>query len=153
MISIEQWRVVIGGFFARRKKAKSRHFIVIGGKPTSIGLKVLLFMSICLVLGGDIETNPGPENDEIMAELREFRLANEGLLNDLKGQMTAPRNDVTKIRSDLDSVNKRVDQVNTYIDTMFLLVLTCPRHQGTRSQDKPIFAPLSSAGTISKLTD
>ena len=40
---------------------------------TSLGLRLTLFLSLCIVIAGDVETNPGPEYADILAEIREFR--------------------------------------------------------------------------------
>ena len=119
MISTQQWRAVIGCFCPHRGKTKSTRVIVIGSRPIRTGLRILLFMSLCIILSGDVETNPGPNYAAVMQELKDFRLANERLLKELKTDMTSLKNEVTNIRKDLDNVTDRIDQERKYVDTIY----------------------------------
>ena len=101
-----------GVFFSNRAKKTSTRGIVLSRGPITTCLRVILCMSLCIILSGDVETNPGPTNEEILIELREFRTANEGLLKDLKGEMTSLRNEVTTIRRDLDVTSDRIEKVD-----------------------------------------
>ena len=118
MISTQQWRAVIGCFCPHRGKPLSLRTICISGRPISIGLRVLLAISLCIVMSGDVETNPGPGYNDVMKELKEFRQANEELLKDLKTEMTSLKKEVTNLRTDLDTVKGRVDQCERDIDTI-----------------------------------
>ena len=64
MITIAQWRAVIGSFNPTRKKSRSTKGIVISGRPIRTALRLILFLSISIILGGDVETNPGPEQNK-----------------------------------------------------------------------------------------
>ena len=61
MITVVQWRAVIGSFNPTRKKTRSAQGIVISGRPIRTALRLILSLSLCIVLRGDVETNPGPE--------------------------------------------------------------------------------------------
>ena len=61
MITIVQWRAAIGSFNPTRTKARSTHGIVISGRPIRTALRLILSLSLCIILSGDVETNPGPE--------------------------------------------------------------------------------------------
>lgn len=60
MISLEQWRVVIGIFCPRAKKiGKRRHGLTFSPLQN---VRFLFIACLLLLLGGDIESNPGPRN-------------------------------------------------------------------------------------------
>ena len=60
MISLEQWRAVIGCFSPSRRPKVTNQGITINRRAVSITLRLVLALSLTMLLSGDIETNPGP---------------------------------------------------------------------------------------------
>ena len=54
-----------------------------------------------------------------MQELKDFRVANERLLNELKTGMTSLKKEVTNIRKELDNVTDIIYQERKYVDTFY----------------------------------
>ena len=119
MISIQQWRAVIGGFCPRRRKTKSTYGIVIKGQTTRQGLKIILALSLCIILAGDVETNPGPTIDDVLSELREFRLAIDKNFESLRSEISTLKTDMNSVRQHLDSVNEKIVQTTQDIDQFY----------------------------------
>ena len=60
MITLQQWRAVIGCFCPNRRSKTTIHGITIKRHAVSLVLRIAIVMSLCLLLSGDIESNPGP---------------------------------------------------------------------------------------------
>lgn len=83
MISLEQWRAVIGCF--RPTKSGSRHNIVSNFKPTRT-ITLLIVVSLTLMLCGDVELNPGPPRKAN----RQTTLSVNGSINGSINEPTTP---------------------------------------------------------------
>ena len=70
MITTDQWRAVIGCFSPRANKRVPplRKIFISPGKSTRLCLRLLLAISLHLVVSGDVETNPGPNNGSSVLE-------------------------------------------------------------------------------------
>ena len=119
MISIQQWRVAIGCFNPGRRKSWSPGVIVLGGQPIRTGLRLLLAISVCIILCGDVETNPGPSITDVLKELREFRASSDLHFETLKGEIGSLRADIVSIRHDLDTVTEKVKQTIHDLDKIY----------------------------------
>ena len=115
MISIEQWRARIGCFNPSRKKAGTNQVIIVSGQSISVGLRLVLALSLCIILAGDVEVNPGPTIDDVMTELKDLRLANDQHFNSLKNEISSLRTDMASIRKEVDIVKERVKDTTTHI--------------------------------------
>ena len=109
MISVDQWRAVIGCFAPRHNKQapkpgsinlNNRHFF-------SVGVKVFIVISLCLLLSGDVETNPGPEYEEILNEIKAMRQDNNKHFKEL-------RDDISHIKTEINKMKEKINQ--TFID-------------------------------------
>ena len=122
MISIEQWRLSIGGFCPKALSSKQTKLrvstLTLNQRAVSLAVRVLLFSSL-LLLAGDIESNPGPVIDNVLSELREFRQANEKNFENLRNEFTTLKSEINKIWRDLNLVKGKVDQTNKYIDQIY----------------------------------
>lgn len=118
MISIQQWRASIGCFFARHRGRSKISTIVVSGKPVKLGLRLLLAASLCVILAGDVETNPGPVN-EIINELREFRKSVEKNFEILKNDLNELRHDFTKLESEITNVKIQVQKQGREMDNIY----------------------------------
>ena len=119
MIAIEQWRAVIGCFNPCRKKTLTQRVIVLSGQPISTGLRLVLALSLCIVLSGDVETNPGPGIDQVLAELREFRTQTDRHFETLNGSISSLRSDMANVWSELDTVKEKIRQSTMDMDGMY----------------------------------
>ena len=119
MISIEQWRARIGCFNPSRKKTGTCQVIVVGGQPIRVGLRLILALSLCIVLAGDVEVNPGPTIDDVMTELKDLRLANDRHFHSLKDEISSLRTDMNAIRRDVDTVKDKVKDTTQHIDQCY----------------------------------
>ena len=119
MISIEQWRARIGCFNPSRKKTGTCKVIVVGGQSIRVGLRLILALSLCIIIAGDVEVNPGPTINDVMAEIKELRVANDRHFNSLKDEISALRTDMNGIRRDLDIVKEKVKDTTQHIDQCY----------------------------------
>ena len=119
MISIDQWRAAIGCFNPGRKSSWSTEVIVLRGQPIRTGFRLVLALSLCIVLCGDVETNPGPGIDAVLKELREFRESSDLHFRTLTGEITSLRSDFASLRHDLDTVTEKVKQTTHDLDSMY----------------------------------
>ena len=106
MISIEQWRSVIGCFCHRQSKSVHRSPRGIQLCKSSLCLRLALVFALAIVLCGDVETNPGPTMDEQFASLTEFVSER---LDVISASITELRTDIIRIQSELTSINKELD--------------------------------------------
>ena len=113
MIGIQQWRAVIGCFVRRSAKQKTKITTLNVPLGSLLNIKMTLLFSLCILLCGDIESNPGPENyQSIMDELKTMRKENENNFKDL-------RQDISSLKSDLSALSKKVDENTRDIDHIY----------------------------------
>ena len=114
MISVDQWRAVIGCFSPRRKKQKLKlSTITISNRQcVSIGVRAVILISLCIILSGDIETNPGPDYDQILNELKEIRKDNKQHFKEL-------REDISCLKAEINTMKGKVDQAILDIDHIY----------------------------------
>ena len=98
MISVQQWRAAIGCFSPNRRKTHTNHGIVFSAQLTSLGLRLTLFLSLCIVIAGDVETNPGPEYADILAEIRGFRKDCEENFDSLQNEISKVRKEIIQVK-------------------------------------------------------
>ena len=78
----------------------------------STGLRIALLISLCIILSGDVESNPGPETlAEVMTELKAMRREIERNFQEL-------RHDISTLKTDLRAVNEKVDKNRQDIDSV-----------------------------------
>ena len=78
-----------------------------------VNMKVTLLFTLCIVLCGDVETNPGPTDYQgILDQLRVMRQENENNFKDL-------HQNISSIKSDLSELGKKVDQNSRDIDYVY----------------------------------
>ena len=70
------------------------------------------------MLSGDVETNPGPI-EEVLAELRDFRLASDKHFESLKGDISSLRTEMGDMRRDLETVKEKVRNTTRDIDLIY----------------------------------
>ena len=76
-------------------------------------MKVTLLFTLCIVLCGDVETKPGPDNYRgILEELRIMRQENEKIFKDL-------HENISSLKSYLSELSKKVDQNSRDIDYVY----------------------------------
>ena len=79
----------------------------------STGLRIALLISLCIILSGDVESNPGPETlAEVMTELKAMRREIERNFQEL-------RHDISTLKTDLRAVNEKVDKNRQDIDSVY----------------------------------
>ena len=114
MISVDQWRAVIGCFTPRRnKQAPKPGSINLNNRHLfSVGVKVFIVISLCILLSGDVETNPGPEYDDILNEIKAMRQDNDRHFKEL-------RDDISQIKTEINMMKEKVDQTCIDIDYVY----------------------------------
>ena len=114
MISVDQWRAAIGCFSPRREKLtpKPVSININNGQLFSIGVKIFIIISLCIILSGDVETNPGPTYEQILNELKAMRRDNNQHFKDL-------RDDISLLKSDINMVNEKVNRLTSDIDYVY----------------------------------
>lgn len=114
MICIQQWRAVIGCFCRKPPTRKGKINILNVSLGSFVNMKVTLLFTLCIVLCGDVETNPGPHNNYqgILDELRIMRQENESNFKDL-------HQNISSLKSDLSALSKKVDQNSRDIDYVY----------------------------------
>ncbi len=110
MIDIQLWRVRIGCFRPRRKPVSSMKTMTLSRGSVSLTLKVIIALSLCVVLSGDVETNPGPEIEEILSEIRNMREENKRNFQDIKKTINDVQNEMKTVKKDIEEIK---DQMNT----------------------------------------
>ena len=118
MIALEQWRAVIGCFNPRRNKTLSAKVIVLSGQPIRTGLRLLLALSLCIVLSGDVETNPGPGIEQVLTELKEFREHTDRHFEALKSDISSLRADMTALNSKVSSLTNEQSVLRQELSTL-----------------------------------
>ena len=118
MISIQQWRARIGCFCARHRKHSKLNTLVVSSKPIRIGLRLLIAVSLCLVLAGDVETNPGPDGT-LLTELKEFRIATEKNFENLKKDINSIRLELSDLKGEITRVKTQVEDQVRDMDRMY----------------------------------
>ena len=109
MISLEQWRAVIGCFWSRGHKSRSEVTkIVITPGNARLGMRILLFYSLALLLSGDIETNPGPNQPTETTstnQKRDVDAAGISPSNDVESKIINQRASPSDVLSQMDSTS------------------------------------------------
>ena len=128
MITVQQWRAAIGCFSPNRQKHISKHGIVISAQTTSLGLRLTLFLSLCIIIAGDVETNPGPTpslleiNENINAKFDIMQTQNSELakaVNDIKNSMSTLANEQAALRKELSTLKVNVTSLDEKCDVMY----------------------------------
>ena len=113
MISTQQWRAVIGCFVRKPPKRKTKITSLNVSLGSFMNMRLTLIFTLCILLCGDVETNPGPDNNQdILEEIRKLRQENDKNFKDLQ------RN-ITSLRSDLSELSKKVEQNSRDIDLVY----------------------------------
>ena len=134
MIDIVTWRVRIGCFCPRRTNKNRLRVLKVNRWTLSCLLRIIIALSLCLILSGDVETNPGPEStiEDVLAEIRASREENrtqfETIRKDiveLRGEMSSMKKEIDEVKEslniqtlDIDEVNNRVDSVNSQLEKL-----------------------------------
>ena len=129
MITIDQWRAAIGCFNPTRTKTLSAGGLVLSGGPIRLGLRLTLALSLCLILSGDVESNPGPPltlqdiHDNINSKFDIMQLQITDIsksILDIKTNMSVLDQKVSSLsssqqalRQELSSLRERVDSLET----------------------------------------
>ena len=119
MIGIEQWRAKIGCFNPNRKKAGTSQVMIVSGQSIRAGFRLVLALSLCIILAGDVEVNPGPTIDDVMKEIKDLRMANDKHFNSLKTEVASLRTDMTGIRNEVDIVKEKIKYTTQHIDQCY----------------------------------
>ena len=108
MISVDQWRTVIGCFSPRRNKQKWKPSTIIISNTHyfRIGVRSVIFISLCIILSGDVETNPGPNHGQILDELKAIRQDNNQHFKEL-------RKDIPCLEAEIYTMKDKVNQAIT----------------------------------------
>ena len=131
MISIVQWRAAIGSFSPRRKTKRNgpKQTLNVNFGSSGICLKLILALSILVIVSGDIESNPGPDINDVLAEIKDMRLSMDNQFKTLKGDIEAITLRVEDLSNDMSILRERVTIVENRIDTMLLDVEHIDEHQ------------------------
>ena len=119
MISIEQWRAKVGCFCPRANKTTAKiNSIVISRGVVLVSSRVFIALSLCLILCGDIESNPGPEGIE--KQLNDLSILMTTQFGELKASISGLQTSVTDIQSTVttlsDSLRDLKDKVGVLED-------------------------------------
>ncbi len=80
-----------------------------------------------IALAMDVESNPGPDfedflteiRDDVLAELRDFRKATDEHFLSIKSEVSRLKKDVDNMRKEVDSMEEKVKQTNHEMDGMY----------------------------------
>ena len=134
-ISVQQWRIKIGCFLPVMKLRTQRSELRLSRGIFSPTLRLLLFMSILLVIGG-IEIQPGPPKDlskreslhkqstltaGASGEVRVTRSASlsDNISADILKNLKDINTELKRLNTNYTELNKKVDQVHSDLTTKY----------------------------------
>ena len=75
-------------------------------------MRAVTFISLCIILSGDIETNPGPNHGQILNKSKAIRQGNNRLFKEL-------REDISCLKAEINTMKEKMNQAITDIDHIY----------------------------------
>ena len=72
-----------------------------------------------IALAMDVETNPGPEYQNILEEIREFRKEHDKNFQCIMNDLSMVRKEIIQVKEDIDKCNEKIAKQSSYIDTIY----------------------------------
>ena len=122
MITTEQWRQRIGAFCPRAQTPKSKKWRVSTLTPNrhTISLVTKLFvLTAVLMMAGDVESNPGPSNAELLKEIKAFRQENENQLKDMREEISTFKHELQSVKTEISWLKDTLHSHKKDIDGIY----------------------------------
>ena len=132
-INTALYRIRIGLFSMPVKRGCRIRVLVVGRRSVSVCLRLAVFLSVLMLLGGDIEVNPGPLSQQKQSTLSFADVASMKTPPSSSTQCTTRsrtkkssdsevmcflREMKSEMKSDLSNINSKIDDINNTVSTL-----------------------------------
>ena len=83
-------------------------------------MRLILAFPILVIVCGDIESNPGPDFNDVLSEIKDMRLYIGNQFKTLKGDIVTITLDIEELSKKMSILQERVTIVGGRIDTILL---------------------------------
>ena len=126
MIDTEQWRAKIGCFAPRSKKKNKLSSITI--PSVRLALRITIALSLCVIIAGDVEKNPGPDTrsfdnlkETLLAAIDKLDTKINNLVtevNDIKQTVTSIQTNTNKLKDDVARLTNENESLKTKVNSL-----------------------------------